>query len=308
MTTALYTHPDCLSHVTPEGHPEQVARLRHVLAALEGKALDRHEAPLAEEADLRLCHPQRYIDHVRSSEPAEGITQMDPDTWMSPGSMRAALRAAGGAIAAVDAVLDGRADNAFVATRPPGHHAETESPMGFCLFGNVAIAAKHALERRGLKRVAIFDPDVHHGNGTQDLVQSDGRILFISTHQQPLYPGTGNRDEYGPHDTIRNIPLPPETDGETFRMIVTQQVLPKIESFAPELILLSSGFDAHKDDPLASVNLETQDFAWLTGQMTALAAKVCGGRLVSCLEGGYNLEALAEAAAVHVDGLIAAGA
>ncbi|PJE27667.1 Acetoin utilization deacetylase AcuC [Pseudooceanicola antarcticus] len=308
MTTALYTHPDCLSHVTPEGHPEQVARLRHVLAALEGKALDRHEAPLAEEADLRLCHPQRYIDHVRSSEPAEGITQMDPDTWMSPGSMRAALRAAGGAIAAVDAVLDGRADNAFVATRPPGHHAETESPMGFCLFGNVAIAAKHALERRGLKRVAIFDPDVHHGNGTQDLVQSDGRILFISTHQQPLYPGTGNRDEYGPHDTIRNIPLPPETDGETYRMIVTQQVLPKIESFAPELILLSSGFDAHKDDPLASVNLETQDFAWLTDQMTALAAKVCGGRLVSCLEGGYNLEALAEAAAVHVDGLIAAGA
>lgn len=308
MTTALYTHPDCLSHVTPEGHPEQVARLRHVLAALEGKALHRYEAPLAEEADLLLCHPQRYIDQVRSSEPAEGVTQMDPDTWMSPGSMTAALRAAGGAIAAVDGVLDGRADNAFVATRPPGHHAEVESPMGFCLFGNVAIAAKHALERRGLSRVAIFDPDVHHGNGTQDLVQSDGRILFISTHQQPLYPGTGNRDEYGPHDTIRNIPLPPETDGETYRMIVTQQVLPKIESFAPELILLSSGFDAHKDDPLASVNLETQDFAWLTDQMTALAAKVCGGRLVSCLEGGYNLDALAEASAVHADRLIAAGA
>ncbi|MBR9766326.1 MAG: histone deacetylase family protein [Rhodobacteraceae bacterium] len=308
MTTALFTHPDCLSHVTPEGHPEQVARLSRVLSALEGKALDRHEAPLAEEADLLLCHPQGYIDRVRGAEPAEGQVQMDPDTWMSPGSYRAALRSAGGAIAAVDAVLDGRADNAFVATRPPGHHAETESPMGFCLFGNVALAAKHALERRGLSRVAIFDPDVHHGNGTQDLVQSDPRILFISTHQQPLYPGTGNRDEFGPHDTIRNIPLSAGTDGETYRMIVTQQVLPKIRSFAPELILLSSGFDAHRDDPLASVALETQDFRWLTDQVGALAGEVCGGRLVSCLEGGYNLDALAEAAAVHVDGLIAAAA
>jgi acetoin utilization deacetylase AcuC-like enzyme len=307
MTTALITHPDCLHHETPQGHPEQVARLVRVLAALEGKAVIRVTAPLVAEDDLLRVHPKSYVDSIRAAAPAEGIAQLDADTWMSPGSLAAAHRAAGGAVRAVDLVLAGEAGNAFVATRPPGHHAERETPMGFCLFGNVAVAAKHALDHHGLARVAVVDFDVHHGNGTQDLLEDEARALFISSHQFPLWPGTGTADETGPHDTVMNLPIAPGTGSEEFRRLYEDKVFPRIEAFAPELILVSAGFDAHADDPLADLRLETEDFAWITDRLCDLADTLCGGRLVSCLEGGYDLDALAESAAAHVDRLIARG-
>ncbi|MGR3373902.1 histone deacetylase family protein [Pseudooceanicola nanhaiensis] len=306
MTTALLTHPDCLNHLTPEGHPERVARLEALLPRLEGKDLLRVRAPLAADDDLLLAHPQDHLDAIKAAEPERGIRQLDPDTWMSPGSLQAALRAAGGAVRAVDMVLSGEADNAFVACRPPGHHAETRAPMGFCLFGTVAIAAKHALERHGLERVAIVDFDVHHGNGTQDLVQSDGRILFVSTHQMPLYPGTGAPSETGPAGTVLNIALDEGTTGEVYRHILTDTILPRLRAFRPELLILSAGFDAHANDPLAGISLETADFAFVTEELCRLAAEVCEGRVVSCLEGGYDLDALAESGEAHVDALIAA--
>jgi acetoin utilization deacetylase AcuC-like enzyme len=306
MTTALLTHPDCLNHLTPEGHPERVARLEALLPRLEGKDLLRVRAPLAADDDLLLAHPQDHLDAIKAAEPERGIRQLDPDTWMSPGSLQAALRAAGGAVRAVDMVLSGEADNAFVACRPPGHHAETRAPMGFCLFGTVAIAAKHALERHGLERVAIVDFDVHHGNGTQDLVQSDGRILFVSTHQMPLYPGTGAPSETGPAGTVLNIALDEGTTGEVYRRILTDTILPRLRAFRPELLILSAGFDAHANDPLAGLSLETADFAFVTEELCRLAAEVCEGRVVSCLEGGYDLDALAESGEAHVDALIAA--
>ncbi|HAW46711.1 MAG TPA: acetoin utilization protein [Roseovarius sp.] len=307
MTTALITHPDCLHHETPQGHPEQVARLVRVLAALEGKAVVRVTAPLVAEDDLLRVHPKSYVDSIRAAAPAEGIAQLDADTWMSPGSLAAAHRAAGGAVRAVDLVLAGEVGNAFVATRPPGHHAERETPMGFCLFGNVAVAAKHALDHHGLARVAVVDFDVHHGNGTQDLLEDEARALFISSHQFPLWPGTGTADETGPHDTVMNLPIAPGTGSEEFRRLYEDKVFPRIEAFAPELILVSAGFDAHADDPLADLRLETEDFAWITDRLCDLADTLCGGRLVSCLEGGYDLDALAESAAAHVDRLIARG-
>ena len=307
MTTALITHPDCLHHETPQGHPEQVARLVRVLAALEGKAVVRVTAPLVAEDDLLRVHPKSYVDSIRAAAPAEGIAQLDADTWMSPGSLAAAHRAAGGAVRAVDLVLAGEVGNAFVATRPPGHHAERETPMGFCLFGNVAVAAKHALDHHGLARVAVVDFDVNHGNGTQDLLEDEARALFISSHQFPLWPGTGTADETGPHDTVMNLPIAPGTGSEEFRRLYEDKVFPRIEAFAPELILVSAGFDAHADDPLADLRLETEDFAWITDRLCDLADTLCGGRLVSCLEGGYDLDALAESAAAHVDRLIARG-
>ncbi|WP_375688140.1 histone deacetylase family protein [Pseudooceanicola sp. LIPI14-2-Ac024] len=308
MTTALITHPDCLNHVTPEGHPERVARLNALLPALEGKELMRVLAPLAGDDDLALAHPADHVAQVIAHEPKSGIRQLDPDTWMSPGSMQAARRAAGGAIRAVDLVLDGEADNAFVACRPPGHHAETRTAMGFCLFGNVVIAAKHALDRRGLDRIAIVDFDVHHGNGTQDLAQSDDRILFVSTHEMPLYPGTGAPQEVGPHGTILNIPLAAGTRGAEYARLLHDRILPRVRDFAPDLLILSAGFDAHVNDPLAGVALETADFGAITAALCAMAGETCGGRVVSCLEGGYDLDALAESGALHVDELIAAGA
>ncbi|GGE44419.1 acetoin utilization protein [Primorskyibacter flagellatus] len=308
MTTALLTHPDCHGHINPEGHPEQVARLHEVLKALHGKDLLRKEAPLADDASLLLCHPQAHLDALNAAAPDTGTLQLDADTYMTPGSLTAAYRAAGGAVRAVDMVMGGEAANVFVACRPPGHHAETERPMGFCLFGNVAVAARHALEVHGLKRVAIVDFDVHHGNGTQDLLWDEGRALFISTHQMPLYPGTGAQHERGAHGQITNIPLSAGTDGGLYRKILTNRIIPLIEAFEPEMLFLSAGFDAHKDDPLASIDLSTEDFGWITQELAALAGRVCGGRVVSCLEGGYNLPALAASAAAHVDALIAAGA
>lgn len=306
MTTALITHTDCHEHVTPDGHPEQVARLHEVLKALEGKNLKRIDAPMAEDASILLCHPQSHLDAIRAASPEAGKVQLDADTWMSPGSLTAGYRAVGGAVKAVDMVLDEEVRNAFVATRPPGHHAEKTTAMGFCLFGNVAIAAKHALETHGLKRVAIVDFDVHHGNGTQDLLWEEERALFISTHEMPLYPGTGAQNEQGAHGQITNIPLSAGTDGSLYRKIMSNRILPLVEEFEPEMLFISAGFDAHKDDPLASIALSTEDFGWITQELLGLADRLCGGRVVSCLEGGYNLPALAASSAVHVDELIAA--
>ncbi len=305
MTTALITHSDCLQHLNPSGHPEQVARLEHIMAALEGKDLTRVDAPLAEEVHLLRAHPQSHVEAIRAAVPATGWGHLDADTYMSPGSLTAALRAAGGAVRAVDMVVAGKARNAFVACRPPGHHAEKITPMGFCLFGTVAIAAKHALEHHGLDRVAIVDFDVHHGNGTQDLCQGDPRILFCSTHQMPLFPGTGYPDETGSDGNVLNVALPDGAGSRAFRQAMEGQVLPAVDAFAPEMVFISAGFDAHQADPLAGLNLVEDDFAWATGRICDLADEHAGGRVVSCLEGGYDLSALAASAAAHVDALMA---
>lgn len=307
MSTAVYTHADCLSHVTPAGHPEQVARLTAIAQALDTPAfdaLDRRAAPLGAEADILRCHPQRHIDRIRDAIPEHGVVSLDADTHVTAGSLDAALRGVGGICAALDAVLAGEIGNAFVACRPPGHHAETETPMGFCLFGNIAIAAKRALDHHGLDRVAVVDFDVHHGNGTQDLLWDEARTLFISSHQMPLYPGSGGRHETGAHGNIFNLPFPPDTAGPAFRRHYEAEVFPALENFRPDLILISAGFDAHRADPLAQMALVEEDFAWVTGRLCEIAAEFCEGRVVSVLEGGYDLRALGASAAAHVTSLM----
>ncbi len=274
-----------------------------IATALDGTtfaALMRHDAPLASDVQLLRCHPATYLDRIRRAIPAAGIYQLDADTHVSSGSLNAALRAAGGACLGVDMVLHGKVQNAFVGMRPPGHHAETATPMGFCLFGTVAIAARHAMEQHGLSRVAVVDFDVHHGNGTQDLLWDESRALFVSSHQMPLWPGTGAADERGAHGNVINVPLAPGTDGATFRRVYEDTVLPQLDRFAPELVLISAGFDAHRDDPLAQLELVEQDFAWVTGALCDIAARHCDGRVVSVLEGGYDLHALSASVAAHV--------
>lgn len=303
MTTALLTHPDCLNHVTPEGHPERVDRLRAISTALADFDLLRLEAPMGGNAHILRAHPQTHIDRVNTA----GVGALDADTYMSEGSLTAAYRGVGAVVKAVDLVMTGEVANAFCAMRPPGHHAERETPMGFCLFGNVTIAAKHALEIYGLSRVAIMDFDVHHGNGTQDLVWDDARILFASTHQMPLYPGSGSAHETGAHGNVLNVPLDPETDGKVFRGAMEAQILPAIDAFEPELILISAGFDAHKNDPLANLNWVEDDYAWATHRLCDLADKHCEGRVVSTLEGGYDLSGLAASCAAHVKALMERG-
>jgi acetoin utilization deacetylase AcuC-like enzyme len=303
MKTALITHTECLDHKTPPGHPEQVARLEYILDALQSVALTRVDAPLADHQDLLRAHPQTHIDEVIKSVPQSGYRAIDGDTHMSLGSYTAALRAVGGVLQAVDMVMAQTVQNAFVATRPPGHHAERETAKGFCFFGNVAIGAKHALNRHGLKRVAVVDFDVHHGNGTQDLLWDEPGILFVTSHQSPLWPGTGTPDETGAHDNIVNIPLPPHSDGKDMRAIYEKLVFPRLEAFEPELILVSAGFDAHRSDPLAELNWVEADFSWLTKRLMLLAETHSKGRLVSVLEGGYDLPALASSVKVHVETL-----
>ena len=300
MRTALVTHDACFDHVTPPGHPEQVARLDAVLGALQGMELHRVTAPLGAENDILRAHPAAHIAALRDAAPDEGWRSLDADTHMSVGTLEAAFRCVGGVVRAVDMVLGGDAPNAFVAMRPPGHHAERETPMGFCFFGNVAIAAKHALEHHGLDRVAIVDFDVHHGNGTQDLVEDDPRILFCSTHQMPLYPGTGAAHETGVGNVL-NCPLPDGAGSKAFRDVMEQVVLPRVDAFAPQLIIISAGFDAHSDDPLAGMNLVEGDFTWVTEKLCDLADRHCEGRVVSSLEGGYDLPALGASAAAHVN-------
>lgn len=306
MTTALITHADCLGHVTPQGHPERVARLEHVLHALEPLDLLRVTAPKASRDDLLRIHPATYLDMLESKRPEAGNAQLDSDTFLSSGSLEAAYRAAGAVLKAVDMVMGGEADNAFCAIRPPGHHAETATPMGFCLFGNAALAAKYALDHHGLDRVAVVDFDVHHGNGTQDLLWTESRALVVTSQQMPLWPGTGEASETGAHDTILNIPLAPASDGSVMREAYETQVFPRLEAFAPQMIIISAGFDAHADDPLAQLAWETADFEWLTQKLCALAATLCEGRVVSTLEGGYDLQALAESARAHVTELLKA--
>ena len=307
MTTALISHDDCLGHTPPEGHPEQVARQGRVLDALASLDLLRMAAPPARDEDIARVHPQRYIDRIAAAAPETGEVALDGDTWMTPGSMMAARRGAGAAIRAVDAVMAGEASNVFCATRPPGHHAERETPMGFCLFGNAALAAQYALDRHGLKRVAVVDFDVHHGNGTQDLLWDEPRALFVSSQQFPLWPGTGAATERGGHDNVVNLPLPPGSSGTEMYAAWTRDGLPRLDAFAPELLIISAGFDAHHDDPLAQLSWREEDFRWLTGQLCRIAARHCSGRVVSVLEGGYDLDALAASARAHVEELIEAG-
>ena len=306
--TIVYTHEDCLDHIEPPGHPEQRARMNAVAEALSGiEGLDRRAAPLGTEDEVARCHPRDYIDAIRAAIPSEGRVQLDADTYASSGSWNAALRGVGGICAAVDAVLGGEDLTAFVGCRPPGHHAERATPMGFCLFGTVAIGAKRALDHHGLSRVAVIDFDVHHGNGTQDLLWDEGRALFCSSHQMPLYPGTGRADETGGHGNILNVPLAPQTGSAEMRAAYERVILPAVDAFKPELIFVSAGFDAHAADPLAQLNWTTGDFGWLTAEICALAATHCGGRVVSTLEGGYDLQALADSTAIHVRGLMEQG-
>lgn len=309
MSTLYLAHPACLEHVTPPGHPERVDRLIAIDAALaEVKGLIREEAPLGTDADVLLCHPQTYIDKIRAAEPKSGFISLDADTHMSHGSVEAAFRAVGAMTRAVDMVLDGEVSNAFAAMRPPGHHAETETQMGFCLFGNVALAAKHALERHGLSRVAVVDFDVHHGNGTQDLLWNEPRALFISSHQMPLWPGSGASSETGASDNVINVPLPPESGGKQMRQVYEGTVFPALDTFQPELILISAGFDAHQRDPLANLNWVEDDFAWITTRLCEIADTHCDGRIVSTLEGGYDLQGLSASTKAHVEVLLARGA
>jgi len=301
----LYTHSSCLAHDAGPGHPESPSRLQAVLEALNADrfaALDRIEAPRVSREQLERVHAQSLVDEVFGSAPREGYVRLDPDTAMSPDSLEAAQRAAGAVCAAVDALIDGKTTRAFCAVRPPGHHATHDTAMGFCLFNNVAIGAAHALAR-GLERVAIVDFDVHHGNGTQDIFCEDPRVLYASTHQSPLYPGTGKREETGVGNIV-NIPLPRGAAGAEFRAAFTQSMAPALHKFAPQLVLISAGFDAHRLDPLADLNLAADDYAWVTSELVEIAQKYASGRVISSLEGGYSLAALRESTAAHVAALL----
>ncbi|MEM7547478.1 MAG: histone deacetylase family protein [Pseudomonadota bacterium] len=302
MTFAILSHPDCLKHQTPPGHPERVERLEAILDALNAPdfaAAARIEAPMAKDAAILRAHPQSHLDLINDNAPASGHVSLDPDTHMSPGTLVAARRAAGANVRAVDMVINGDARSAFCATRPPGHHAEKTTAMGFCFYSNAAIAALHALEAHGLSRVAIADFDVHHGNGTQNVFWDDARVLFASSHQSPLYPGSGAEDETGAGN-IHNATLPPMANGLQFRQVWQDRLLPAIGAHKPELIVISAGFDAHTRDPLANLMVEDEDFAWVTEQLCDLASQHCGGRVVSTLEGGYDLQGLASGTAAHV--------
>ena len=303
MKTALITHSDCFAHVTPPGHPEQVARLEHINDTLGAVDVIRIDAELARLEDIAALHPMSYIEKLERAVPKNGWASIDGDTHMSPGSFRAALRAAGGVIQAVNLIMTQSVKNAFVAVRPPGHHAEKETAMGFCFFGNVALGAKHALDQHNLSRVAVVDFDVHHGNGTQDLLWNEPRALTITSHQSPLWPGTGAPNEKGAHDNVMNLPLRPGSGGDEMRAIYEREVFPRLDEFAPQFLFISAGFDAHRLDPLAELNWDKDDFVWLTQKLSDLAAKHAKGRLVSVLEGGYDLSALAACVKAHVETL-----
>ena len=307
MSTLLLSHPACLNHLTPAGHPERPDRLRAIDQVLEDEkfqSLARVEAPLGPLNVIALCHPMDYVEAIRDASPAEGLVRLDADTSMSPGSFEAALRAVGGAKLAVDEVMTGKAVNAFVATRPPGHHTETARPMGFCLFNNVAIAARYAQKAHGVERAAVVDFDVHHGNGSQDIFWSDKSVLYCSTHEMPLYPGTGAVGERGEFNTIVNAPLSAGDGGDAFREAFETVILPRLREFKPDILIISAGFDAHTRDPLANLNLVEADFSWVTRKVMEIADTSAKGRVVSLLEGGYDLQGLSRSVAAHVSALM----
>ena len=308
MTTLLFSHESSARHDTGQGHPERPDRIRAVMEALAADrfaALDRREAPKADLAALARVHPAGYVERLLAAVPEDGLVRIDPDTVMSPESGEAALRASGAIIAAIDAVAAGAADNAFCAVRPPGHHAEPGRSMGFCLFNNIAVGALHARAAHGLDKIAVVDFDVHHGNGTQAVFESDPGLLFASTHEYPLYPGTGAASETGVGNVF-NVPLASGSGSAEFRAGVEGHILPALREFRPDLILVSAGFDGHARDPLASLRLVEDDYAWITRELCALAGELCGGRLVATLEGGYDLDALAASVSAHVGEMLSA--
>ena len=301
----LYTHAACLAHQAGPGHPESPLRLQAVLESLDADrfaALDRIEAPRASREQLARTHDAALIDLIFDNAPKQGFVRLDADTAMSPDSLEAALRAAGAVCAAVDALIDGKASRAFCAVRPPGHHATRDTPMGFCLFNNVAVGAAQALAR-GIERVAIFDFDVHHGNGTQDIFWNVPDVLYASTHQSPLYPGTGARGETGAGNIV-NAPLPPGAGSREFRAACAETVLPALRAFRPQFVMISAGFDAHRLDPLADLNLDAEDYAWVTREVVDVAHAHAAGCVISSLEGGYSPTALRESTAAHVAALM----
>jgi acetoin utilization deacetylase AcuC-like enzyme len=309
VTTLLLSHPACLEHDTGPGHPERPDRVRAIAGALAHASfamLRREDAPGIDRAAVLRVHPADYADAIEAAPPARGRVFLDPDTPMSAKSFAAIAHCVGGVTMAVDEVMRGGTKNAFVAMRPPGHHAGTASPMGFCFFNNAAIAARHAQAEHGAERVAILDFDVHHGNGTQEIFWSDPSVLYASSHQMPLFPGTGGRDERGEYDNIVNAPLRAGDNGEIFREAMETTLLPRIDAFRPDLIVISAGFDAHRRDPLGSLNLVETDFSWATTRLMEIAEKHAKGRIVSVLEGGYDLEGLACSAAAHVAALMGA--
>ena len=302
----VYTHPCMLDHAPPRGHAERPERLRAVLDGIAHIEAEHREAPLASRAAIARVHPIRYIDALENAfaeTRGDTIVQLDPDTYLSQASRQACYRAAGALTAAVDAVMGGQDDMAFCAVRPPGHHAEPEAAMGFCIFNNVAVGALHALEAHQLKRVAVVDFDVHHGNGTQTIAESDARVMLCSTHQSPLYPGTGAASDHGRSNNVVNAPLPAGADSAQWRAAMETTILPALEAFGPELILVSAGFDAHRADPLAQMELEDEDFAWAGRTLRQVSLRHCKGKLVSTLEGGYDLAALARSAAAYLGAL-----
>ncbi|MBL4612500.1 MAG: histone deacetylase family protein [Emcibacter sp.] len=306
MSTGLFYHSDCENHITPEGHPEAASRLSAILGRLdypEFSALERIEAESADLERLALVHTADHIRNVMDHIPERGHYSLDGDTHLSPGSGEAALKAVGATCQAIDLVMSGHLDNAFCATRPPGHHAEPDKAMGFCLFNNVAIGALYARQKHFCHRVAIIDFDVHHGNGTQAVVARTKGLFYGSTHQSPLYPGTGHLQDEG-NGIIINAPLAAGSGGRAFRLSCEGRIFPALKEFDPDFILMSAGFDGHRLDPLADLNLEEDDFFWITHEIKKIAEKHCKGRLVSCLEGGYNLNVLAESVAAHVSALM----
>lgn len=299
----FFTHAACFAHDTGPGHPERPERLGAVIEGLRDAfaGADWREAPRASRGQLLHVHDAALLEMVLETHP-DGRVMLDPDTVLSPASAEAALRAAGAGVAAVDAVMAGEARSAFCAVRPPGHHATIDTAMGFCLFNSIAVAARHALDKHGLARVAVVDFDVHHGNGTQAIFEADPRVMYLSSHQWPLYPDTGRADERGAGNIV-NAPLPAGADGAAFRNAWRDSLLPALDAFAPQLILVSAGFDAHWRDPLAQMRLVEDDYAWITGALTALAERHAQGRIVSMLEGGYDLEALRDCSVAHVRAL-----
>jgi len=307
MSTLLLSHPACLNHLTPPGHPERPDRLRAVAEVLgedRFKALTRAEAPEGDLDSVALCHGEHYITELRHVAPTSGLVYIDGDTSMSPGTWEAVMRGVGGAVAATDAVMTGKHPNAFVAVRPPGHHAEKSTPMGFCFFDNAAIAARHAQRKYGIERAAVIDFDVHHGNGTQDIFWADKTVMYCSTHQMPLFPGTGAATERGEHDTIVNAPMRAGEGRAKFREAFESMILPRLRAFAPEFLVISAGFDAHYRDPLGNITLESADYRWVTQKLMEVADTSAGGRIVSVLEGGYDLQGLAQSVDAHVTALM----